>query len=439
MEPYIRKMPDSFGGQGSEYVTNLHPISIFIVVILGLAMIFLPRRWALIPLLVVACFIPMSQRVVVLGLNFNILRIMVVFGWIRLFFKEEFTYFRWLLLDKVLILWVISGSIIYIVQQGTFSAFVYRLGVSFDAFGLYFLLRCLIREKKDVYSIILGLVWISIPISAFFLLEYRTGRNFFSLFGKIPEVASFRDGQVRAMGPFGCPILAGCFWAGLLPFFISYGWKDSRSKPWAIIGVFCALTIVITCSSSTPVLGVMAGLVGAFLFFLRKQMKIVRWSVLFTLIVLHLIMKAPVWHLICRVSAVGGSTGYFRYQLIDSAIRHFNEWALLGTRSTAHWFFGAQDVCNHFILEGVRGGALTLILFIAFIALAFQGAGLLCKTYEKDRSFLILSWALGVSIFIHCMQFIGVSYIGGAILIVWYLPIAIIGSLNQKILSTIRI
>jgi len=147
-------------------------------------------------------------------------------------------------------------------------------------------------------------------------------------------------------------------------------------------------------------------------------------------------MEAPVWALIARVSAVGGSTSYFRYKLIDSAIHHFPEWYLVGTRSTAHWFWGAQDVCNHYILEAVRGGLVTLSLFVAVLVLAFQGVGQWWRKCSHKYE-LALAWSVGVSLFAQCAQFIGISYSGGSILVALYLPLAIIGSATPTgILST---
>src|ERR1044071_7962496 len=48
---------------------------------------------------------------------------------------------------------------------------------------------------------------------------------------------------------------------------------------------------------------------------------------------------------------------------------------------------------------------------------------------EKNRANLIMSWALGISLFIHCTSFIGISYFG-QINMVWYLTLAMIGSVN---------
>ncbi len=42
---------------------------------------------------------------------------------------------------------------------------------------------------------------------------------------------------------------------------------------------------------------------------------------------------------------------------------------------------------------------------------------------------LALAWALGVSLFVHCVVFIGVSYFG-QVLLVWYVGLGFIGSLT---------
>jgi hypothetical protein len=62
--------------------------------------------------------------------------------------------------------------------------------------------------------------------------------------------------------------------------------------------------------------------------------------VLFILIVLNLVMSDPVYFLIARIDITGGSTGYYRAALIQAAIRHFNEWWLIGTDYTKDWLLG---------------------------------------------------------------------------------------------------
>jgi hypothetical protein len=212
--------------------------------------------------------------------------------------------------------------------------------------------------------------------------------------------------------------------------------------------------VVVTCASSTPVGGVLAGVVAACLFPLRRRMAWVRWFAVLTIIGLHLVMKAPVWHLISRVSFAQGSTGWYRYKLIDDFIRHFDEWWLIGTSSRATWFGeGYWQITNQYVAEGVNGGLLTLTLFFILIAFAFYGVGRIWRRAARRRFRLLpldrqaphqprprparpkssaplaMAWALGVSLFVHCVMFTGVTYFGQSIL-VWYLTLAFIGSLT---------
>ncbi len=430
MGPNIRNI-EGFGGVEFQNITNIHPFALAAVLLLGIMMLTVPRRWSVLPMIVIACFISSVQKITVAGMDFNLLRIMVLFGMTRLILRKEYVNFQWRPLDTAVVLWTASSMLIYSLQQGTTSAFVNRLGFGFDAFGMYFLFRCLIRQWADVDRIIQGFIYISIPLALFFILENRTGRNLFSVFGGVPEITVIRSGRLRCQGAFSHPIIAGCFWASLVPLIGAYWRKSSTSGVMAVLGLMSSLLIVVCCSSSTPVMGVGAALIGAGFFLFRRHMQLVRWSIFLLLVGLHMVMKAPVWHLISRVSAVGGSTSYFRYMLIDSAISNFNEWAVLGTRSTAHWFWGAQDLCNQYVYEGAKGGFLTLCCFVGIIIFGFRKVGRLCRSYRHDRYRLWLSWALGVSLLVHCCVFIGVSYFGQAWLL-WYLLLAMIGSLPER-------
>jgi hypothetical protein len=163
-------------------------------------------------------------------------------------------------------------------------------------------------------------------------------------------------------------------------------------------------------------------------------MRAVRWFVVAVLAGLQLVMKGPVWGLIARVDIVGGSTSWHRFLLIDGAINHFNEWWLLGTQDTAHWAptfdsIGLGDVTNQFVLEGVRGGFATFVLFVWLIVLAFSGVGALRRVQVRNRANVCMAWALGISILAHCVNFIGVSYYG-QIDMVWYLALAMVASVS---------
>lgn len=406
-------------------VTNVHPLGLAAVLVLGLCLILVPRRWSVLPMMMIACFIPSAQKITVLNLDFDLLRIMVLFGFMRLLVRKEYKSFHFKLIDKVIFSWVASMVLFYTFQHGTVTALVNRLGVAFNAIGMYFLFRCLIRNWTDADTVIFGVIMLSIPVAGAFFVEYRTGRNIFSVFGGVPEITLVRDGRLRCQGAFSHPILAGCYWVSLLPLFVARFWKSRKDRIWAFIGFVTCTLIVFFCASSTPAMGWLAAVVGGFVFLLRYQMKLIRWSIFLGLVALHIVMEAPVWHLIARVSAVGGSTSWHRYNLINQTIIHFDEWFLTGIQSTLHW--GVVDITNQYVLEAIRGGCVTLLLFVCMICVAYRNVGILwriqCHPYK-----IAFSWALGVSLFVHTVDFVGVSYFG-QIYIVWYLLLAMIGSL----------
>ena len=141
MNPNIRNMPGSFGGLEYQNITIIHPLALVVLIIVGISMLVIRRRWSVIPMLLIACFIPSVQKIAVFGLDFNLLRIMVLFGIARLILHREYVGFAWKPLDTAMVLWTTSSILIYTLQHGTFSALVNRLGFGFDSFGMYFLFR----------------------------------------------------------------------------------------------------------------------------------------------------------------------------------------------------------------------------------------------------------------------------------------------------------
>jgi len=401
------------------------------VALLGLAMLLVPRRYAAVPMLLMACFISPAQRVVIFSLDFNLLRLMILFGWARILLLGETAGFRWRWIDTALILWTCSGLAAAWLREGAFGAVVYRLGLAYDAIGMYLLFRLLIRSLADVEAIVRCACVIAIPVAAVFVLEHLTGRNVFAVFGGVSPITEIRDGRVRCRGPFPHPIYAGCFWAALMPLMAALWFRPGSARWLAPVGITCAIVVVITTASSTPLLAVIAAVAATAAFPFRRYLSLARWGTVIGLVVLHNVMQAPVWHLISRVDVVSGSTGWYRYRLIDGFIRGFDQWWFTGTRAYGElWGPSYKAVTNHFILEGVEGGLLTLALFATMIVLAFRGVGRLRRAIApSDRYRQILVWAVGATLFVHCMNFLAVSYFGQVIL-AWYLALAAAGSLT---------
>lgn len=416
--------------------TTIHPLGLAAVLLLGASLLLLPRKYAMLSFIAMACFVSPGQRVAVIGLDFNLIRIMVLFGWVRVLAWREYEGFRWNGIDYALLAFAAVNAAAYTMLYASVAAFVNRLGASFDAVGMYFLFRMLVRSWDDLRQTVVWVIVMAAPVAVALLIEKSTGRNLFAFLGGVPEFTKVREGRLRCQGAFAHPILAGCFFASLLPLMGALWFRGGRWKTLAVVGVGLSLLIVVLCASSTPVLAVLAGAGGMAMYGFRERMRLVRWGVLAVLVMLHMVMIAPVWHLIARISAVGGSTGWHRYHLIDKAIENWDEWVLIGTKSTAHWGWGLEDVTNQYVLEGVRGGIVGLGLFVLVIALAFGRVGRLWRATPPgaDR---IFAWALGVSLFVHCVNFIAVSYFG-QITMLWYLGLAAAGGIAVQRPAVVR-
>lgn len=414
-------------GQGMYGVTAIHPLGLLVALVLGITLVMVPRRYAVVPMLLLACFIPSAQRIVIMGADFNLLRILVVFAWVRLLVRSEFYGFQWNRLDTMMIAWMGSGTLIFTMAYGTQSAFVNRCGWMFDGFGMYFFFRCVFREWRDFDFLIRAFILIGFPVAFAFLVERITGRNAFAIFGGVQGITAIRDGRLRCQGAYDHAILAGCFWVGVLPWMIAYA---SRGHKWlGVAGIAAGLIVVINCASSTPLLAFCFMLVGMSLYFVRNQVRIIRWGFLLVLVMLHFVMDKPVWHLIARVNVVGGSTGWHRYMIMDATINNFSKWWLLGEKDPLSWgVWQMRDITNQYILEALRGGLLSLLCFIVMIGVAFGIVGRTIRSCEDNGKNRVLVWSVGTALFVHVCIYFAVSYFG-QIIMMWYLTLAMIGSL----------
>jgi hypothetical protein len=407
--------------------TTVHPVALLILAAMGVLTLVLPRRYAIWPMSIVACFITPAQRIVIVGADFAFLRIMILFGCARLVLRGEMRHPGWGKLDTALSLWV-TAELVFGVMQSGLGILMNRLGFAFDAIGMYLLFRILIRQWDDVKMAVLGFSVIVIPVALFFALELRTGRNMFAAFGGVTPTTIIRDGRLRCQAAFAHPILAGLFWAALLPLMVAQFWESAGRRYIAGVGVAGALFVIFACASASAITALAFAAIGGAVYPLRYRLRLIRWGFVCLLVVLHMIMKAPVWHLITRFDIVGGSSGYHRYQLIDGAIRHVNEWWLMGsTKGTGHWGWFTFDVTNYYIVQGLHGGILLLGLYVVLIGRAFGAVGRLWRRSENDKRMMAWSWCLGISLFVHATNFIVITYFG-QIDMIWYLLLAMIGS-----------
>lgn len=412
--------------------TVINPIALAFTLMMGCLMLFLPRKYAMLPMIATACYITHLQRIVIGPADMDMIRLLLVFGFVRLFIRSEWQPIKWNTLDKLLIAYIISAIIMYTILNKTFSSFVYQLGVAFDALGTYFLIRLLLQDFDDFKPLLIGFAILSIPVALMMTIEQLTRHNLFSVFGGVPEITVMRDGKLRAQGAFSHPLMAGSFGAGLVA--LTWGlWSQGEGhRLTAIAGISAATVIVIACSSSGPILAYLIALVGLFAYALRRQIGFIWWLMVCMTITLQIFMNNPIWALLYRMTVLSSSTGWHRFALIDAAIRNFGEWWFCGTKLSAYWGWGLQDTTNQYVRVAIDGGILPLALFIMIIIFAFRSFGRSVRILEPYSDINKMIWAFGISLFTHAASFMSVSYFG-QMQMIWYLSLATIAAIENQV------
>lgn len=415
-----------------EETTTVNFIGFFFIILSSLLIFFLPRRLAIFPMLLTVCYITIGQRIVFAGLNFPIFRILIFFGFLRLIIRNEIYSLKLNNIDKAIIWWVIISIVTGVLLEKSWQGLINRLGLAYNALGCYYLFRFLIKDRQDLATLLKMIAIIILPLAISVVIEKTTARNIFSIFGGVPEITIIRNEKLRCQGPFRHPILMGTFAATLIPIFASLWFQDKGGKLFSMIGIICATVITYASASSGPLFTYIFALIALFMWPMRNNMRSVRWVILIGLVALNMIMKAPIWFLIARIAELTGGTGWHRSELIDTAIKHFSEWWLIGTTYTAHWMPytsfdpNMADITNQFILEGVNGGILRMCAFLIILIMCFRELGISNITLKDQPIDLkIFSWSLGAALFAHVVSFMSVSYFD-QIIVFWYLLLAII-------------
>ena len=412
---------------------NLPPHIMLILLLGGGLILFAPRPWILPVILALTVFVSMGFHIFIFGLNFYFARLLMLFAWARVLAKGEHRGFRMLPMDRAFILFCGSMVLVETLRRG-WPGFVYSAANSlYDAPGVYFLGRILLREGKDIKQVIAPLAVICSVFAGFMLVERLTRHNFLTSLGAITQVQG-REGRPRCQATFSHPVLAGTYGAVLLPLFVACWWQGPGMKKFAVLGTIASTVATITSGSSGPLMTYAAVVTGLFMWPFRHRMRMVRWGILLTLLGLHLVMKAPVWALIARVSSLIGGSGYHRFSLLDDFITHTADWWLIGTETT-NWGWLSEDVANQYCIIAKHGGLLALVLFIRLLAAGFHQVGAVRNEAGTDRPTEILLWSFGTVLFGHVVTFFGTSYFDQTN-VLWYLTLAMIASLH--LLSSAR-
>ncbi len=384
----------------------LHPVVLVALLVTIALILWRPRKFAIVPLMLSIFLIPRGQVIVVGGAHFYIWLIILLVGFI-LVIRSRFAIAGGLnSIDKLFIVWALYRSFAEMVTNWP-DGVMEQISFCLEAFCGYFLLRYLIQNEEDIVRAVKTLAITAAILGVCMVYEQVSHTNPFGAFlGGVPIVSDVRNGTTRAFGPFGHEILAGCFGATLIPLYF-WLWKV-KERTYAVVGFIGSTMMVLASYSSTPVLAYVAGILGLFLWPLRRYMRPVRWGIVAGIAGLAIVMKAPVWYMIAHINVIGGSGGYDRAFLIDTCARHFKDWWLIGTNQNGNWGYDMWDQSDQFVAEAESGGLFTLICFIAIISLSFRRLGIMMRRLESRNQWLF--WSLGSVMIAHIFAFMGVAY-----------------------------
>ncbi|WP_433973549.1 hypothetical protein [Tunturiibacter lichenicola] len=420
--------PDHYRFGGGSSATVLHPLVAVAMVLAIFLILWAPLKNALASLLLAIFLIPKGQVLVLAGVHLNVYRIILLAGlarWVISKRKAPLTG-GFNSIDRLFAAGAIAFFVIFSLQYMATQALIKALGDLLDALAGYFVLRFFIRDRDTVRETIRVMAIVAFIAGICMLNEQRTGVNVFGLLGGTLSISETRNGAIRSMGPFLHSIPAGAFGATLVPLLI-WLWSEKTFRKTAILGFLGATVMAITCHSSTVLGCYVAGIFGLCMWPLRKQMRLIRYGLLLSVIVLHLVMKGPVWSLLEHIDLTGSSENFHRYQLVDTFIRHFDEWWLLGTQNNGSWGWEMADTSNEYVTYGIGGGLLSFVLFIAIISKCLGRIGTKRKLVSGNRSEEWFFWCLGSAMLSHLVVFIGIDYFD-QMLLAWFALLVMIST-----------
>lgn len=400
------------------------------------ALCVLPRRWAPFPLVVGCCYMTLGQGIEIGPFTFTVVRILILFGVLRVWVRGERISGGLSGLDRLMIAWGVWYCLAALFHTPPLGTLITHLGIAYTTMGFYFLLRIFCRDLEDLIGLSKLIGVLLVPIALEMAIEQVTGKNVFSLFGGLPEDVLVREGHRRAQGPFVHPILAGTVGAVCIPL-MSGIWHMHRKA--ASIGLVACIVIVATSRSSGPIMTALMGLFALAMWRWRHLTRTVRWSAVAAYFALSLVMNRPVYFLMSDIDLAGGSAGWHRARLIQSAFEHLDEWWFAGTDRTRHWMpTGVQfsenhtDITNHYLLNGVESGLVAMVLFMGMLVAGFRYVGQSVardETLNPDHRFV--AWCVGSMLFAYSVTSLSIAFFDQSVLFL-VLALATASSLRRS-------
>lgn len=384
-----------------------------IAILLGLFQIIIPRKYSLLPILIAAIHTTQSQAFP----NLSILRVLLIIEFFKLLASGHIIFSFKNPIDRIIAFFctaILLSSFAHSFDYG--NPYTFRVRLIFDFLSFYLICKFHIQSESQFLYFCKTCAILIIPLTGLMLYESLSGGNNLYKYLGAPSTSLIRDGEIRSQGPFGTPILTGTAVAVTFPLLLIL-WNNSNRRL-AAIAFGCSLVAIFLTHSSTPIGALLIGLIAISTWKYRHNLPKIIWCTIGLIAIAQLFRNRPVWYLIAITDFVGGSTGWHRAYLIDTALDHLNEWWLFGADYTRHWMpYGLPsvpqhcDLTNYYIHLGVIAGIGPIIFLGLTIFYGFKTIKRFYSTYiteNNQKCFLI--WVIGAMLFTHTATFLVISY-----------------------------
>jgi hypothetical protein len=390
-------------------------------------------------------YLTQFQQLDVAGFNLYALRFIELAGFCRVMLRGEFSFQQLNRIDRAL-LWLYGCSTLVFLLRSS-EGVANQLGAAVDAFLCYFTFRGLMAGIEDFRAFLRALVMLLVPYTLLVLIEGLTGKNPLAFVGGITGGSHWmRHGFPRCFGSFRQPDTLGMFAASFLPLFVGLA-RDAGERKRAVFGIGLCLILALASNSGGAASGTLVGMVCWFFWRFRTKMRTVRWGIVAMLVLLALVMKAPIWYIFSKASAITGGDGWYRSYLIDVAYQHLGLWWLAGMplTDTRGWMptgltaTGGADITNQYLNFGLVGGVGAILLLVVLLKRAFGELGLAMERIRSDsvnatseNEYLL--WGLGAMLTVHVVNWFGIVYFD-QMYVVWFLQLAAVSTLSEEFLG----
>ena len=128
--------------------------AISFVIIIGLALLLIPRKWAPLPLFIGVFYMTLGPRIEIGPFTFTVIRILILVGIIRAIFRREFLSGGLIGLDLLFLGWASWGILSSLFYDDLLDSLVFRLGFVYDVCGIYFLIRVMCYSFEELILLI---------------------------------------------------------------------------------------------------------------------------------------------------------------------------------------------------------------------------------------------------------------------------------------------